>query len=42
MSAAEHSLRIPEPLNKRWIWAVGYVVVFLLRDWVSYIRPFQD
>jgi signal transduction histidine kinase len=41
MSAAEHSLRIPPPLNKRWIWALGYVFVFLLLDWVSYIRPFQ-
>ena len=41
MAAAEHSLHIPPALNKRWIWALGYVFVFLLLDWVSYIRPFQ-
>ena len=41
MFTAEHSLRMPAPLNKRWVWAVGYVVVFLLLDWISYIRPFQ-
>ena len=41
MPAGEHSLHMPAPLNKRWIWALGYVLVFLLLDWVCYIRPFQ-
>ncbi|HSC87848.1 MAG TPA: MASE1 domain-containing protein [Polyangiaceae bacterium] len=31
----------PWAVDHRWVLAVGYVLVFLLLDWVSYIRPFQ-
>jgi two-component system, LuxR family, sensor kinase FixL len=35
------SLVRPWTVDHRWAFAVGYVLVFLLLDWVSYIRPFQ-
>ena len=43
MRSAEARVSVLRPLAIHYWWALalGYVLVFLLLDWVSYIRPFQ-
>jgi len=41
MSTTSLDLRSRRPLWAVWAVSVGYVLAFLLLDWVSYIRPFQ-
>ena len=41
MTTVSLDARPRQPLQVVWTVAVGYVLVFLLLDWVSYIRPLQ-
>ena len=41
MTTVSLDVRPRQPLRVAWGVAIGYVLVFLLLDWVSYIRPLQ-